>query len=182
MRLDRRAFQDGRESRVLPLEVDVELSLLVAWAQIGRRTRGRTGRMSLDLLRWSMSALINDEKKGSVWCRDVPPVSTPPPVFFNLGMPPANSPPSCGAAAMPAAGASGLLWSLFARARFPGTGGASADGAFAMPGIGGAPATGAGPPPPDALLTMGADRSFVTAFLRGLPLVISVRSAPFVGG
>lgn len=91
------------------------------------------------------------------------PVSTPP-RFFNLGMPPANKPPSCGAASMLAAAGpvSRLPWSLLLRNLLPpGTGGA-------RPGTGGAPPTG-GPPPPDALPVTGADRSFVTAFLSALP-------------
>lgn len=54
----------------------------------------------------------------------------------------------------------------------PGTGGAEP-----RPGTGGAPPTG-GPPPPGALATTGADRSFVTAFFRALPFAMSVSSAP----
>lgn len=72
-------------------------------------------------------------------------------------------------------------WSLLLRALFPGTGGArpGGAGALARPGIGGAPPMGGPPPPPpDVAPTMGADRSFVTAFLRALPFVISPRSAP----
>lgn len=49
-----------------------------------------------------------------------------------------------------------------------------------MPGIGGAPPTGGPPPPPDLLSMRGADRSFVTVDLSFLPLVISVRRAPYV--
>ncbi len=100
------------------------------------------------------------------------PVFTPPPLFFSLGMPPANRPPSCGAADSSPAEATPVPWSLLLLARFPGTGGA-------RPGTGGAPPT-AGPdddvPPP---ATAGAERSFVTAFLRALPLPMSARRAPY---
>lgn len=48
-----------------------------------------------------------------------------------------------------------------------------------MPGTGGAPPNGDGPGPPDPLPTIGADRSFVTAFFRAFPLVISERRAPY---
>lgn len=111
---------------------------------------------------------------------NVPPVSIPtPPVFFNFGMPPANKPPSCGAP--PTAGAAGafrLPWSLLLLALFPGTGGARPAGGRAIPGTGGAPPTGAGAAPPEALATIGADRSFVTAFFNALPLLMSESRAP----
>jgi hypothetical protein len=45
--------------------------------------------------------------------------------------------------------------------------------------MGGAPPSGDGPGPPAALLTCGADRSFVTVFLSALPLLMSERSAPY---
>lgn len=104
------------------------------------------------------------------------PVSMPPRVFFRVGIPPANKPPSCGAASIPAPEAC----SLSLRARLPGTGGAPPGGFGAPPmtGIGGAPPTG-GPDDEDDLPTTGADRSFVTAFFSALPLWISDRSAPW---
>lgn len=71
-----------------------------------------------------------------------------------------------------------LPWSLLLLALFPGTGGARPPGGLAIPGTGGAPPTGAGPEPPDTFPTIGADRSFVTAFLRAFPLLISARRAP----
>lgn len=111
---------------------------------------------------------------------DVPPVSTPtPPVFFNFGMPPANKPPSCGAPLIAgAAGAFRLPWSLLLLALFPGTGGARPPVGLAMPGTGGAPPTGEGPGPPETLPTIGADRSFVTAFFKAFPLLMSESRAP----
>lgn len=48
-----------------------------------------------------------------------------------------------------------------------------------MPGTGGAPPTGEGPAPPETLVTIGADRSFVTAFFKAFPLLISERRAPW---
>lgn len=101
------------------------------------------------------------------------PVDTPPPVFFSFGIPPAKIPPSCGAAAPALLSLPDLLGaSLFARALFAGVDGTN-------PGTGGAPPTG-GPPdePPEEPATMGADRSFVTAFFNALPFVMSPSKAP----
>lgn len=106
------------------------------------------------------------------------PVATPPD-FLSLGIPPANSPPSCGAAL-------GMAFppsvSLLLLARFPGTGGARPEGgagAFPMVGTGGAPPTGGPPPPPETLPTCGAERSFTwPTFLSPVPLRISPSSAP----
>lgn len=91
------------------------------------------------------------------------PVRTPPD-FRSLGMPPANRPPNCGAAAIPLSPAlppatSLLLLTLFAAAR-PGTGGARPPGGLAIPGTGGAPMTGAAAAL-FALATIGADRSLI---------------------
>ena len=95
------------------------------------------------------------------------PVSTPPPLFFNFGIPPANRPPNCGAsdaAAFATAAALSLLV-LFAL----GIEGAELlGGGFNIPGTGGAPAAIA-PPPPLGLSTSGAERSFVLAFLSPFP-------------
>lgn len=92
------------------------------------------------------------------------PVSTPPPRFFNFGIPPAKSPPSCGASEVtelaPAPAPLSLL-SLVA----PGT---DPPVDFNIPGTGGAPAAAA-PPPPFDLSSKGPERSFVTAFLRPFP-------------
>lgn len=111
------------------------------------------------------------------------PVSTPP-RLRSLGIPAANSPPSC------AAGALGVLStpepvSLPLRARLgagaedTGGGGAIPVGGLPNVGTGGAPATGGAaptlpPPPPNC----GADLSFVSAFFNLVPLLISERSAP----
>lgn len=113
----------------------------------------------------------------------VAPVSTPPPVFFNLGIPtPAKIPPSWGAegtvpASRPLPPASLLLLPRL-DVETAGTGGAKPAGGFGIPGTRGAPVGGPvveGPLP----LICGADRSFVTAFLSFAPFVMSVRSAPF---
>jgi hypothetical protein len=108
------------------------------------------------------------------------PVSTPP-RLRSLGIPPANSPASCGVA-----GAAVLFslpgpTSLLLRARFapcPGTGGASPLGGFFIPGTGGAAPRGGPddltPPPP----ICGADLSFVTVFLNFVPFEISESKAP----
>lgn len=106
------------------------------------------------------------------------PVSTPPPRFFSFGMPPTNKPANCGAGSA----APPLLWSLLL-ALFTGTGGARPPGTAGAPlgiiGTGGAPPVGIPPPPPpDAFATWGAERSFVTAFLRALPFDISLSKAP----
>lgn len=111
------------------------------------------------------------------------PVLTPPDLR-NLGMPPANKPPNCGAAlAAPPSLAASPPVSLLLLARFPGTGGASpvgGAGARPMPGTGGAPPTGGPLGPSDTLPTIGADRSltWVTFFSRA-PLLISESSAPY---
>lgn len=108
------------------------------------------------------------------------PVSIPPLVLFSLGMPPAKSPPSCGAPlVMPLSPPPPVPWSLLLLALFPppGTGGARPVGA-PIPGTGGAPPIG-GPPPPDFFSTCGADRSFVTVALSFLPFVMSLIRAPY---
>lgn len=110
------------------------------------------------------------------------PVSTPPRLFLNFGIPPANRPPSCGAESTPDDGVSLDPWSLLLLARFPGTGGARPPGGFGAPpklGMGGAPPTG-GPDEEDDLSTMGAERSLVTAFFKALPLLISDKRAFYV--
>lgn len=98
------------------------------------------------------------------------PVSIPP-RLFNFGIPPANSPPSCGAEGidplsvpppLPPPLPALLLLSLFASLP-PGTGGARPPGGFGIPGTGGALGR-AGPESPDFFSTRGADRSFVTVF------------------
>jgi len=97
------------------------------------------------------------------------PVRTPPD-FRNLGIPPANMPPSCGAPPIEASDPPPT--SLLALAlpesgldKPPGTGGApNGDGAAAL----------LTPPP-----TIGADLSFVTAFFNCRPFVMSVKSAPY---
>lgn len=105
---------------------------------------------------------------------DIPPVSTPPPRFLSLGIPPAKRPPNWGApSTLPLEACPLLPWSLLLLARLPGAGGASPPGGLgAEPGTGGAPPTG-GPPPPEGVPTAGAERSFVTVFLRALPLPMS---------
>ena len=110
----------------------------------------------------------------------LPPVSTPPPVLRNFGIPPAKRPANWGALSMPdAAGCCRSLWSLLLLARRPGAGGARLLGALGAPGTGGAPPSGDGPGPPATLPTMGAERSFVTAFLSAFPLPISESNAPY---
>jgi hypothetical protein len=107
-------------------------------------------------------------------------VSIPRPVFLSFGMPPAKMPPSCGAAVIPPEfppPPSLLLLALFPAP--PGTGGARPPGGFSIPGIGGAPPIGGPPELPDSFATSGADRSFVVAFFRRVPFVISVRRAPW---
>lgn len=98
---------------------------------------------------------------------------TPPPVFLSFGIPPANSPPNCGAASTlpPAAAFPG--WSLLLLALFP----PAVDGRR-PPGTGGAPPTG-GPAESLGLSMMGADRSFTTpTFLSLAPFVMSPSKAP----
>lgn len=68
-----------------------------------RRTQGRIGTMSLDPLE-----LVRCLEGNMTIDLNIPPVSTPPPVFLSFGMPPAKRPASCGAASMGAAGASRL--------------------------------------------------------------------------
>ena len=91
------------------------------------------------------------------------PVLTPPLLFFNFGIPPANSPPSCGASVLATAAAPLSLLDLFAADK----GAAVAPGAFNVPGTAGA--LGANPPVSLGLSNMGADLSFVTAFLSPVP-------------
>lgn len=97
------------------------------------------------------------------------PVLTPPPLDLSFGMPPANIPPSCGAAlcedSMPGRGTSLLALALLAVGD-------------ARPGIGGAPPTGGPLELSDPLATMGADLSLVTAFFNCFPFVMSPRRAP----
>jgi hypothetical protein len=106
-------------------------------------------------------------------------VFTPPFVLLNLGIPPANNPPSCGG---PEAGSEPLrcrdaFESLLALAAGLGAA-AEGIGGAAKDGIGGAPKEG-------ALLSVGlpaivgADRSLVTAFFSLIPLAMSLLSAPW---
>ena len=113
------------------------------------------------------------------------PVSTPPPVFLNFGIPtPAKIPPSCGAVLPPKLSPPPVV-SLLLLPRFgppapaPGTGGARPLDGLPRPGTAGAPPTGGPAEAPDGFPTMGADRSFVTAFFNLAPLLISVRRAPW---
>lgn len=105
----------------------------------------------------------------------LPPVSTPPPRFLSFGMPPANKPANCGGCSIPVAPLVSLpLWSLLLRALLPAPGGFSPP-----PGTGGAPPNGDGLEPPVTFPTIGADRSFVTAFLSCLPFEMSDNKAPY---
>ena len=106
------------------------------------------------------------------------PVSTPPPLFFNFGIPPAKRPPSCGASAITAFPPVTAPLSLLVRFAVGGDG-AAPPGGFNMPGTGGAPAA-TPPPPPFGFSSNGPDRSFVTAFLRPFPFCMSWRSAPWI--
>jgi hypothetical protein len=117
--------------------------------------------------------------------RHIPPVLTPPPRLRSFGIPPANKPPSCGAAAKPPLP---LVVSLLLRARLTAPAPlllrALAAAAAADPGTGGAPRAGGLPnvippaPPLGLLSIMGALRSLVTAFLSLMPLVMSLFSVP----
>ena len=113
------------------------------------------------------------------------PVSTPP-VFLSFGIPtPAKIPPNCGAAFAPVLSPPPVV-SLLLLARFdppapgPGTGGARPLGGLPRPGTAGAPPIGGPTKAPDDFPTMGADRSFVTAFFSLAPLVMSVNRAPWI--
>jgi len=107
------------------------------------------------------------------------PVLTPPD-FLSLGMPPANSPASCGAAAMVL---SPPPVSLLLLALFPaGVGGARPGGCggLPIPGTGGAEAMGGALGPSLTLPTMGAERSLTTVtFLSRAPLPMSDSRAPY---
>lgn len=92
-------------------------------------------------------------------------------------MPPANSPPNCGAVPKPES----FPFpppppSELARAR-PGVG-ASPPGGLGAPGIGGAPDT-TGPLFPDFFSTIGAERSLVTAGFNRVPFEMSPSKAPW---
>jgi hypothetical protein len=112
------------------------------------------------------------------------PVFTPP-ALRSFGMPPAKSPPSCGAALIveDRSLAPSPPVSLLLLARFPGTGGASppggAGGALPIPGTDGATPIGGAAGPSETLPTIGADRSLtIVTFFSLAPLVMSPRSAP----
>ena len=96
-----------------------------------------------------------------------------PPDFLSLGMPPANSPPNCGAAdsMLPPAGLLPCPWSLLLLALF-GAGGLS-------PGTGGAPPIGGPALFVGLLLTIGAERSLIcVTFFSLAPLLMSLSRAP----
>lgn len=137
------------------------------------------GGFGADCLDVSGSDMYDDSRSA--------PVSTPPPVFLSFGIPtPAKIPPNCGAALAPLLSPLPVV-SLLLLARFdlpvpaPGTGGARPIGGLLRPGTAGAPPFGGPAEAPDVFPTMGADRSFVTAFFNLAPLVISVRRAPWNG-
>ena len=90
-------------------------------------------------------------------------------------MPPAKSPPSCGAVPIPESLPFPPPVSELARAR-PGAG-VIPLGAFGTPGIGGAP-DATGPLLPDFLSIRGADRSAVTVGFSRVPFEISPSKAP----
>lgn len=142
------------------------------------------GAFGADCLDVSGSDMYGDSRSA--------PVSTPPPVFLSFGIPtPAKIPPNCGAALAPLLSPPPVV-SLLLLARFaplspaPGTGGARPLGDLPRPGTAGAPPFGGPTEAPDVFPTMGADRSFVTAFFSLAPLVMSVKRAPLsfaiVGG
>lgn len=85
-------------------QADEEQRLLAVSVQMTSRIQGRIGMMRLgplEYVRWLIDSIPMD--------LNIPPVSTPPPVFLSFGMPPAKRPASCGAASMAgAAGASRL--------------------------------------------------------------------------
>lgn len=95
------------------------------------------------------------------------PVSTPP-RLRNLGIPPANRPPSCAAGALGALSTPEPPPPLLLRSRFPvdpegGTGGVPVGGR-AIVGTGGAPTTGGPDVFPPSFPRTGADLSLVTVF------------------
>lgn len=110
------------------------------------------------------------------------PVSTPPPLFFSVGIPPANKPPNCGAALTIPPPPPSPPVSLLLLARLPGTGGArppGGAGGLPIPGIGGAPPIGGPLGPSETFPTCGADRSLTcVTFFNLAPLLISDSSAP----
>jgi len=112
-------------------------------------------------------------RSGSeAYCESRPaPVSTPP-RFLSLGMPPAKSPPSCGASGRPPPDL--LVVSLLLRSRLtaPAPAAAGAGPGGRRPGIAGAPGT-APPLEPLPLSIMAPDLSFVTAFFNPAPFRIS---------
>lgn len=146
---------------------------LGAVGSFGAEEAGGFGAEGLDV---SGSDIYDDSRSA--------PVSTPPPVFLSFGIPtPAKIPPNCGAAIAALLSPPPVV-SLLLLARFgpaapaPGTGGARALGILPRPGTAGAPPLSGPAEAPDIFPTMGADRSFVTAFFNLAPLVISVRRAP----
>lgn len=146
---------------------------LGAVGSFGAEEVGGFGADSLDV----SGSDIYDESRSA-------PVSTPPPVFLSFGIPtPAKIPPNCGAALAPLLSpppvVSLLLLALFdPPAPGPGIGGARPLGGLPKTGTAGAPPFSGPAEAPDVFPTMGADRSFVTAFFSLAPLVISVRRAP----
>lgn len=106
---------------------------------------------------------------------------TPPALFRNFGMPPANRPPNWGAVSVAdaAAAAPPALfepWSLLLRALFPPGG---AGGRKPAPGTGGAPPTGGATFEDDLVSIMGADRSLIcVTFFSRAPFSMSPNRAP----
>lgn len=143
---------------------------------VGGFVAEEAGGLGADCLDVSGSDIYDDSRSA--------PVSTPPPVFLSFGMPtPANIPPNCGATPplllSPFPAASLLLLVLFdPPVPSPGTGGARPLGGLPKAGIAGAPPFRRPAEASDVFPTIGADRSFVTAFFNLAPLVISVRRAP----
>ena len=109
---------------------------------------------------------------------------TPPVLLRNCGMPPANRPPSCGAAAMGPAPLLFVPWSLWLRARLWPGGLRLATAPGPGIGTGGAPEGGGAAEREDNLAsTMGAERSLTwVTFFRRAPFSMSPRRAPCDAG
>lgn len=124
--------------------------------------RGVGGGLGAEPMGRGMEGRRDDSGSEEYEASSLAPVAIPP-LFLSFGIPPAKSPPSCGAA-LDVESTAGRETSLLLRALF-----AAVAGTPSPPGTGGAPSDGLVAELDSFPTTIGADLSFVVAFFSFRP-------------